>query len=214
MAKPDLPKRIISEVYSQAADTLYEPIVVRGSFRLFARDLEKLVEEQGRRAIEAAGTGPILDMPIGTGHFTTLFARQHKGLIVGADIAHGMVVATKSRAERDGLDNIVAVRADVHALPFPEGTFSAIMCSNGLQVIPNLHLTLAELHRVLAPRGLLYVSIVNLPLGKLLPDAAEEHLPTMFKSREAMLDAIKNAGFYIAEAFPSRFATLVEARKI
>ena len=51
MSKRDLPKRIISEIYSRTAQNFYEPIVVQGTFRLFARDLEKLVSEQGRVAI-------------------------------------------------------------------------------------------------------------------------------------------------------------------
>lgn len=214
MAGSDLPKRIISEIYSRTADSFYEPLVVRGTFRMAAGDLERLVSEQGQNAVAAAEGGPILDMPIGTAHFTTMFAREHEGLIVGTDIAHGMLLKTMDRARQEGLGNIVAVRGDAHALPFATESFPAIMCSNGLQVIPGLELTLAELHRVLKREGLMQVSIVNLPLGAILPEGASSHLPTLFKSRSSMISAVERAGFTIARLSATRLVTLVEARKL
>lgn len=213
MSKSNLPQRIISEIYSRTARSLYEPIVVQGTFRMFVRDLEKLVSAQGRTAIESAAGEPILDMPIGTGHFTMKFAAQHPGIVVGVDIAHGMVVKTMEAVAKAGLTNIVAVRGDAHALPFRTDGFGAIMCSNGLQVIPGLAQTLAELHRVLRPDGSLQVSIVNVPVGTLLPASASNHLPTMFKSRAAMISAIERAGFSIVDLYTERLATLVDARK-
>lgn len=213
MTRKDLPKRIISEIYSRTAGSLYEPIVVRGTFRMFSSDLEKLVLEQGRRAIAAANGRPILDMPVGTAHFTTKFAAEHDGLIVGVDIAHGMVVKTMQAAAEAGLDNIVAVRGDAHSLPFATGSFAAVMCSNGLQVMPGLKPTLTELHRVVSPGGALQVSIVNVPLGAALGESAQARLPTMFKSRSSMIFAIKRAGFTIIDVKTSRLATMIEARK-
>lgn len=209
----DLPKRVIAEIYSRTAHTLYEPIVVRGTFRMFASDLEALVVRQGRAAVEAARGGPILDLPVGTAHFTSRFAREHPGLIVGVDIAHGMVVATKERAESKRLSNLVATRADAHSLPFATGSFAAVMCTNGLQVMPGLERTLDELHRVLADGGVLQVSVVNLPIGSLLPDAASGHLPTFFKSRDALISALGNAHFNVENVETSRLATLIQARR-
>lgn len=213
MTRGDLPKRIIAEIYSRAADTLYEPIVVRGTFRMFASDLEELVLRQGRAAVRAAKGGPILDLPVGTAHFTSRFAEGHPGLIVGVDIAHGMVVATKDRAETEGLKNLVATRADAHSLPFATASFAAVMCTNGLQVMPGLERTLDELHRVLAIGGLLQVSVVNLPVGGLLPGGAEVHLPTFFKSRDALITALRDANFTVENVETSRLATLIQATK-
>jgi ubiquinone/menaquinone biosynthesis C-methylase UbiE len=213
VSRSDLPKRIISEVYSRTAGSLYEPVVVRGTFRVAAHDLERLVAEQARRAIAHADGAPILDVPIGTGHFTTQFAHAHNGVIVGVDIAHGMVVQATKAARAAGSSNVVAVRADAHALPFAGAAFGAIMCTNGLQVMPGLRRTLAELHRVLRPGGSLQVSIVNLPLGSLLPGGASERLPTMFRSRASMALAIERAGFTVVDVMRSRLATLVEARR-
>lgn len=173
----DRAKRLIGAIYSAAADRLYEPIVVRGAFPLLGGDLNELVLGQGRRAVAVAQGRPILDMPVGTAYFTVEMARLHDGVVVGADIARGMVDHAARAARGRGLDNLLSVQADAHVLPFGDASFGAILCTNGLQVIPGLEPTLAELARVLAPGGTLFASVVHLPLAA--------RAPTMFKSRGA-----------------------------
>src|SRR5688500_16772445 len=129
-------KRFIASGYSLAADRIYEPIVVNGAFKVFGGNLNDLAVEQGRRAVELADGGPILDMPVGTAYFTTKLARAHEGLVVGSDIAWGMVVRSMEAAREEATPNLRCVQADAHSLPFPDDTFPAVMCTNGLQVIP------------------------------------------------------------------------------
>lgn len=213
MARGDFAKRTIASIYSRAAKTLYEPIVVRTAFPLFGGDLNDLVLEQGRRAIRAAVGRPILDMPVGTAYFTLSMARLHEGIVVGADIAGGMVLKAQQTAREAGVDNLVAVQADAHHLPFKTGSFGAILCTNGLQVIPGLRESVAELVRVLAPGGRLYVSVVTLPLSAALPPRAAERLPTLFKSRRDILAALTDEELDITSIERNRLALLVEATK-
>ena len=213
MATGDRAKRVVQRIYDRAADRLYDPIVVQGTFRIFGGDLHALVGGQAARAAEFAGAEPILDMPVGTAYFTVELARRHEGLVVGTDIAWGMVAKATDRAVDEGLTNLHAVQADAHHLPFSDDSFGAVMCTNGLQVIPGLQPTLDELARVLRPKGRLYVSIVNLPLGAALPDSASEHLPTMFRSRRNMISAVEKAGLTITSIEAVRLATLIEAAK-
>ena len=175
-------QRFITNVYSYAADKLYEPIVVKGAFPLFGGDLNTLALEQGRRAVEAAKGRPILDMPVGTAYFTVQAARRHAGLIVGSDIAPGMVDEAARVARTEGTANLTLVQADAHRLPFADGCFGAILCTNGLQVMPGLEPSVRELARVLAPGGHLFVSVVSLPLSRALPLSAGRHLPTFLRS--------------------------------
>lgn len=193
-------KKIIAGIYSAAAEKLYDPLVVRGTFRALGGDLNELVLQQGRRALELAQGGPILDMPVGTGFFTQEIAAAYEGLVVGSDIAWGMVRESNKRG-------VTVVQADAHALPYPDGTFNVILCSNGLQVMPGLDETLRELERVLAGDGTLLVSVVNLPL---IPS---DRVPTMFMSRGTLLSHIAKSGFHAAHAQVMRLATLIEARK-
>jgi SAM-dependent methyltransferase len=206
-------KKAIGGIYSAAADRLYEPVVVRFGFPLLGGDVNALAEAQGRRAVAAAAGRPILDMPVGTAYFTVRAARLHDGLVVGTDIAEGMVRATKRAAMEAGTTNLAAVRADAHALPFSDGAFGAILCTNGLQVIPNLDASLAELARVLAPDGTMYTSIIAVPLGRALPPRAAEHLPTLLKSRREMTGAFARAGLEVRSIASNRFALLMEAAR-
>lgn len=213
MTRGDFAKKTIASIYSRAAKTLYEPIVVKRAFPLFGGDLNDLVLEQGRRAVRAAKGRPILDMPVGTAYFTLSMARLHDGLVVGVDIAEGMVKKAKDVARNTRVDNLSAVQADAHNLPFKTGSFGSILCTNGLQVIPGLSESVAELVRVLAPGGRLYLSVVTLPLGAAIPARAAEHLPTLLKSRRDILKALTDERLDITSIERNRLALLVEATK-
>jgi len=43
--------------------------------------------------------------------------------------------------------------ADATALPFPDGTFDAVVCQFGVMFFPNKDRCYQEVHRVLAPGG-------------------------------------------------------------
>jgi SAM-dependent methyltransferase len=206
-------KRLIGGIYSVTAKRLYEPIVVRGAFPLFGGDLNDAVLAQGRRAAEIAAGRPILDMPVGTAFFAIETAREHPGLVVGADIARGMVTEAKARAVRGGVGNLATVQADAHDLPFKKGAFAVILCMNGLHVMPGLGRALGEMARVLAPNGVVYASVVHLPVGALLPSPAAARLPTLLAARRSLAGAFEGAGLQVNSVRRQRLATLVEARK-
>ena len=197
---------MIAGIYSRAAHRLYDPLVVHGSFKLLSGGrLHELVAEQGRRAVEVAAGEPILDVPVGTAYFTRAVAAAHPGSVVGVDIAEGMVRESAALARREGLANLSAVRASIHALPFPDGTFKAILCTNGLQVIPNLGAAVSELARVLAPGGTLFVSVVGVPLRG-------RSLPTFFATKN-VTDALEGAGLTRTRVKRTRLASWEEVTK-
>lgn len=206
-------KRLIGGVYSATAKRVYEPVVVQRAFPLFGGDLHGTALEQGRRAVAQAGGEPILDLPVGTGFFTTKIAGAHQGLLVGADIAWGMVAKTAEVAAAADLDGLFPLQCDAHHLPFETGSFAAVLCHNGLQVMPGLTRSLAELARVLAPGGMLYVTVLTLPVGRLLPHRSAGHLPTVLRSGLDVAEAISEAGLFITTLDRERFATAIEAVK-
>jgi SAM-dependent methyltransferase len=209
-------KRVVGSIYSAAAERFYEPVVVKGTFRLLGGrhgKLHELVLDQGRRAVTIAAGRPILDMPVGTAFFTIPTARAHDGIVVGADIAEGMVKQAQRVARDGGVDNVLVVRADAHRLPFADETFGAVLCSNGLQVIPGLQPTLMELKRVLAADASLLASVVGIPLSRLLPVEAAARLPAILRGDRDLLRAVADAGLPIGHATTSRLATFIEARR-
>lgn len=205
MTDKDRAKKMIGGIYSWAADKIYEPLVVNGAFKVFGGDLHDRIAEQARVAVEVAAGRPILDLPVGTGTFTIPIARASAGSVVGADIAAGMVKQTQRAARAAGLTNLHSVQADAHHLPFRDELFGAVMCTNGLQVMPGLQRTLAELRRVLSANGRLFVSVVNMPVSS----AAE--VPTLFMSRPQLRRSLQDAGLRVVEARTQRLATLLEA---
>lgn len=202
-------QRAIKSIYSAVADKVYEPVVVQGTFKLFGGDLHTLLREQAPRVAEVAGGGPILDVPIGTAYFTESIARHHGGLLVGADIAEGMVRKSASEARRKGFP-LSLIQADIHRLPFADGSLPAIACTNGLQVIPDLPGALGELRRVLRPGGTAFISVVTLGVSRLLPKKADR-LPAILRSGRDMARAVSAAGFEVEFVTLERRATLIEA---
>ena len=202
-------QRAIERTYSFLADRLYNPLIVHGSFRLFGGNLNDLVFEQGRMAVEAAAGSPILDMPVGTAYFTSAVAEAHPGLVVGVDIAEGMVREARRVAIEKGIVNLAPVRADAHRLPFPDDAFGAVLCSNGLQVIPGLRPAVEELVRVLAPGGSLFVSVLLAPLGRVLPSHRRDGLPTIVRPASDVAHELARAGIPFVNMRKERLATLL-----
>ncbi|MDQ3964791.1 MAG: class I SAM-dependent methyltransferase [Actinomycetota bacterium] len=203
-------KRRVGALYSWAADRVYDRVVVNGAFKVFGGNLNELVREQGRRALDVAAGRPILDMPVGTAYFATDVARSYEGVVVGVDIAAGMVREAHRVARAAGA-SLEVVQGDAHALPFADATFGAILCSNGLQVIPGLEPSVRELARVLGDNGTLFVSVITLPAP--VPKDMRSHLPTMMRPGEDVTDALEAAGLRARITQKERLATLIEASK-
>lgn len=213
MGSSDRAKKVIGAIYSMAADRLYDPLVVNGAFKLFGGRLHQLALEQGRRAVDIAHGQPILDMPVGTAFFTVQMAARHDGLIVGADIAEGMVHRAQEVAREHGATGLKMVQADAHRLPFPDGTFGAVMCTNGLQVIPGLRTAVSELARVVRPEGVMFVSVLTLAVPRAIRESRRDKLPTVMWSGDDIADVIASNGLAVSHVRKERLATLIEAVK-
>jgi SAM-dependent methyltransferase len=94
--------------------------------------------------------------------------------VVGIDVSPAVVEAAAARHDRLG-----AQLADVRALPFPDGSFDAVLSNSTLDHFGSLAeivTGLRELHRVLRPRGTLVVTLDNpwnplMALSKAVPRA-------------------------------------------
>ena len=76
------------------------------------------------------------------------------GTVVACDLAEDILAAG-----RRACPGILCAAADAEALPFPAGAFDRVLCGLGLMFFPDEHLALAEMRRVLRPRGRLALSV-------------------------------------------------------
>jgi SAM-dependent methyltransferase len=119
----------------------------------------------------------IVDVGCGTGAILKQLGNPEKN--VGIDLAPEAISFCRQR----GLNNVQ--QGDIHALPFPDASFDAVICSSVLyhQWVSDLEGAMREMHRVLRPDGVL---LINVPAFPFLHSAHDEAVMTArrFRKRE------------------------------
>ncbi|OGO29055.1 MAG: hypothetical protein A2W33_03390 [Chloroflexi bacterium RBG_16_52_11] len=122
------------------------------------RKIQPPVEMPIRHGIEPGMT--VLEVGPGNGRYTIETARRagKTGKVITIDIEPRMIERVAQRAQAEGITNLEAKVANVHALPFEESTFDAICMIAVFSEIPQPERALREFHRVLKPSGTLAFS--------------------------------------------------------
>jgi SAM-dependent methyltransferase len=119
----------------------------------------------------------IVDVGCGTGAILKQLGNPEKN--VGIDLAPEAISFCRQR----GLDNVR--QGDIHALPFADASFDAVICSSVLyhEWVSNVGGAIREMHRILRPGGVL---LINVPAFSFLHSAREEAVMTArrFRKRE------------------------------
>lgn len=172
----------------------------------------------------------VLDVGCGTGAVTIPAKLQvgGKGKAAGIDPAPEMIAVARKKASRAGLEIDFRVGV-IESLPFPDGTFDAVISSLMMHHLPD-HVRvkgLAEIKRVLKPGGRLLVadlvrsgtSFFQRFLTPLALHRAVQHLlhhgPHDQFSIEDLPKQLDQAGFAEIERLEDRFSIIgfVRARK-
>jgi demethylmenaquinone methyltransferase / 2-methoxy-6-polyprenyl-1,4-benzoquinol methylase len=161
----------------------------------------------------------VLDIAGGTGDLALAFARKagKSGCVVHTDINEAMLRTGRDRLLDAGV-SLPTLVCDAEKLPFPDNHFDVLSVAFGLRNMTHKDTALAEMNRVLKPRGKLLVlefskvakplekaydwySFKVLPqLGKLVAgdDASYRYLAEsirMHPGQEELKTLMKNAGF-------------------
>jgi demethylmenaquinone methyltransferase / 2-methoxy-6-polyprenyl-1,4-benzoquinol methylase len=153
----------------------------------------------------------VLDACCGTGDLALASARAG-GRVTGLDFSERML----ERARRKAPD-LEWVQGDMLALPFPDESFDAATVGFGVRNVEDVDLALAELRRVLRPKGRLGILEITRPkgplalfyrlwfdaavplIGKLVPGgSAYTYLPASvrrFPGPEELAELMASAGF-------------------
>lgn len=170
----------------------------------------------------------VLDLAGGTGDLTEKLARKagDRGQVILSDINASMLEEGRRRLVDRGLvGNILYVRADAEALPFPDGCFDALTMAFGLRNVTRKEHALAEMHRVLRPGGRAVILEFSHPvapglkplydlysfnvlplLGRLVANDADSYRYLaesirMHPDQRALLDLMRQAGLERCEYF-------------
>lgn len=132
-----------------------------GIKRFNLRDESWFVAAPLLRALAGVERPLVLDVATGTGRLPLALLRERFGAsggrIVGLDLSRGMLRQARAKL-RPFADRIDLVWQDAGCLPFDDGAFDAVTCLESLEFMPRPREALAEMARVLAPGGVLYLT--------------------------------------------------------
>jgi len=97
-----------------------------------------------RRLVDPGARETVLDVGCGTGYFTTLFARETAGMVVGLDPN----LTWLNYAAREAPPNLAWTGGNAEALPFPERSFDVVLSVTALCFIKDPLGALREMLRV------------------------------------------------------------------
>jgi ubiquinone/menaquinone biosynthesis C-methylase UbiE len=108
-------------------------------------------------AAQVAADRVVLDAGCGTGYGSRLLADGGARQVIGVDIAR----ASLETATPEIPETVRLVAGDLRKLEFQDDAFDLVVCFEVIEYVDEPLTVLGELTRVLAPRGLLLVSIPN-----------------------------------------------------
>ncbi|MEU9889868.1 methyltransferase domain-containing protein [Sphaerisporangium sp. NPDC051011] len=129
-----------------------------GGRLLWGADMRRFYRDLDRPRKPADGDR-VLDVPCGGG---TAFRKLEPGVrgYVALDLSPLMLRRARDRARRGGLHGIRFLQGDVAGLPLRDGEFDRCLSYFGLHCFPDPAAALAEMARVLRPRGRLHGTAV------------------------------------------------------
>lgn len=137
--------------YAGSTPDAYQDYLVPILFDCYAEDLAN--------RIQVSSGAAVLETACGTGVLTKYLSdRLHRDCrIVATDINPAMLDVAKKKLKRSGrIEFQVANGID---LPFPDGSFDAVVCQFGVMFFPDISLGYREAARVLKPGGQLVFSV-------------------------------------------------------
>ena len=145
-----LPRVLEPEVMDSAAEARDYDAMDHGAVnRVFVADFLAIWD----------GRGLVLDVGTGTAQIPIELCRQSPAArVVGVDLAEHMLALARENVHRAGLDRRVEVRrCDAKQLPFVGSSFGAVISNSIVHHIPEPGRVLAEMVRVAAAGGRLFV---------------------------------------------------------
>lgn len=123
-------------------------------------------------AREGAASGPVLDVGTGTARIPIALCQQVPSAhVLGIDVAEAMLeVGRANVAEAKLGDRILLERHDARRIAAPDGSFAAVISNSIIHHIPDPAPVFAEMVRLVAPGGILFIRDLARPDNRELLD--------------------------------------------
>jgi arsenite methyltransferase len=167
----------------------------------------------------------VLDLGSGGGIDVLLSARRvgPSGFAYGVDMTDEMLTLARANAARAGAPNVEFLKGEIEAVPLPDAAVDVVISNCVINLSTDKPAVLAEMFRVLVPRGRIGITDV----------VAEDHLTQADRtaagsyvsciagalSRREYLDGLAAAGFaegsvtFTTEAAPGMYSAIIRAVK-
>ncbi len=163
------------------------------------------IAEQTIRLMDLRPGERVLDLGCGAGWATRILARlvadgpQGFGQVVGLDISDEMV--RRARAASREFENILYIWSSAQSIAWEENYFDKVLSIESFYYYPDQERALAELFRVLAPRGRLFI-LINLYKDNAysLRWVDELQVPVHVRSEAEYIELLKAHAFEDIEA--------------
>lgn len=156
-------KRDSNVIFEGSIPENYDRYLGPAFFEPFANDIAARLS--GQRAMN------VLEVACGTGIVTRRLRDNlaPEAQIVATDLNPGMFAFAQGKFRAN--ENVKWQQADATALPFPDGSFDAVVCQFGLMFVPDKQAAMRECHRVLTFGGVflfnVWDAIERNPIGQI-----------------------------------------------
>ena len=170
-----------------------------GDYAVIGTTLQ-IVGEELCEAVDLRSGERVLDVAAGNGNVALAAARRGCD-VVATDYVPALLERARERAAAERL--LMELReADAEALPFPDGSFDAVVSTFGVMFTPDQERAAAELMRVCRPGGRIglanwtpdgFIGQVFKTIGKYIPPAAGVKSPALWGTRSRLAELFDDA---------------------
>lgn len=148
-----------------------------------------------------------LDVATGTGH-TAFALAPHLKRVIATDITPEMLAEGEKLRKERAIENVEFAIADVHALPYDDGSFELVTCRRAAHHFSDIGRALEEMKRVLVAGGRLVIDDRSVPeddrVDEIMNQLDTYHDPSHIRQYRASewITMLEDAGFTVEAVEP------------
>jgi len=144
------------ETWNEAMAKRFDPDAFITKSGFFIRTIEAMRLDRTRRSLKLGAGLAVLDLGCGPGN---LLERLEGGRVVGFDLSDYLLAQARARVQ--GRAGFEVIKGDAERLPFPDGSFDRIVCSEVLEHVEKPEQVLREMRRVARSGARVVITVPN-----------------------------------------------------